>query len=64
MSAMIKQKYEVEGDLGSVAKNAKGKQRTLGFGIKPKPLAVHEVLNVFRQIVSHERDNVVFKFLD
>ena len=50
---MIKQKYEAEGDLGSVAKNAKGKQRTLGFGIKPKPLMIQEVLSVFRQIVSH-----------
>jgi hypothetical protein len=50
--AIIKQKYETEGDLGKVAKSAKGKQRTLGFGVKPKPLFAKEVLAVFRQIVS------------
>jgi hypothetical protein len=38
--------------LGKVAKSAKGKQRTLGFGVKPKPLFAKEVLTVFRQIVS------------
>jgi DNA ligase-1 len=48
--SMIKQKYEADGDLGTVAMTAKGKQRTLGFGIKPKPLAANEVLSVFRQI--------------
>ena len=48
--SMIKQKYEADGDLGTVAMTAKGKQRTLGFGIKPKPLAAKEVLSVFRQI--------------
>jgi DNA ligase-1 len=49
---MIKQKYESHGDLGSVAMNAKGKQRTLGFGRKPKPLDANEVLNVYRQIAA------------
>jgi len=48
--AQIKLKYEKEGDLGIVAKMARGKQRTLGFGIKPKPLMAKEVLSVFRQI--------------
>jgi len=48
--SMIKQKYEAEGDLGFVAKNAKAKQRTLGFGKKPKPLMASEVLSVLRQI--------------
>jgi ATP-dependent DNA ligase len=48
--SIIKQKYEADGDLGTVAMTAKGKQRTLGFGIKPKPLAANEVLSVFRQI--------------
>jgi len=49
--SIIKQKYEADGDLGTVAMTAKGKQRTLvGFGIKPKPLVAKEVLEVFRQI--------------
>jgi DNA ligase-1 len=51
-SKMIKLKYEKEGDLGSVAMSSKGKQRTLGFGIKPKPLMAKEVLEVFRQIAT------------
>jgi len=50
--SIIKKKYESEGDLGKVAMNAKGKQRTLGFGVKPKPLMVSEVLSVFRQIAT------------
>jgi DNA ligase-1 len=49
---MIKLKYETDGDLGVVAMTAKGKQRTLGFGIKPKPLSAFEVLEVFRQIAT------------
>lgn len=50
--SIIKQKYEAEGDLGSVAKSSKGKQRMLGFGAKPKPLFAKEVLAVFREIAS------------
>ena len=38
--------------MGSVAKSSKGKQRTLGFGAKPKPLLAKEVLAVFREIAS------------
>ena len=49
---VIKQKYEADGDLGTVAMNAKGKQRTLGFGKKPKPLMAKEVLDVYRKIAS------------
>ena len=49
---MIKKKYEADGDLGTVAMNAKGKQRTLGFGKKPKPLNAQEVLNVYRKIAA------------
>ena len=52
--AIIKKKYESEGDLGSVAESSKGKQRTLGFGAKPKPLLAKEVLAVFREIVSND----------
>ena len=49
---VIKQKYEADGDLGTVALTAKGKQRTLGFGVKPKPLNAQEVLKVYRQIAA------------
>mmetsp|Transcript_17486 Transcript_17486/g.24583 ORF Transcript_17486/g.24583 Transcript_17486/m.24583 type:complete len:682 (-) Transcript_17486:182-2227(-) len=49
---LIKKKYESEGDLGTVAKVSKGKQRTLGFGMKPKPLLAKEVLASFRQIAK------------
>jgi DNA ligase 1 len=47
---MVKQKYESEGDLGTVAKASKGKQRTLGFGSKPQPLLAKDVLTTFRAI--------------
>jgi DNA ligase 1 len=49
-TAIIKQKYESEGDLGTVAKASKAKQRTLSFGVKPKPLLAKDVLAVFRDI--------------
>lgn len=48
----VKEKYEEEGDLGNVAKSCKSKQRTLAFGIKPKPLTAHQVLKTFREIAS------------
>ena len=50
--SMIKGKYEKEGDLGTVAKFVKGRQRTLGFGVKPKPLLAKEVLEMLRQIAK------------
>jgi DNA ligase-1 len=49
---MVKQKYEAEGDLGTVAQTCKSKQRTLMFGAKPKALLVTEVLQVFREIAK------------
>ena len=50
---VIKKQYETVGDLGTVAMTAKGKQRTLGFGLKKiKPLTSDEVLKVFRQIAN------------
>jgi DNA ligase-1 len=57
---MIKKKYDKEGDLGNVAMNAKGKQRTLvGFGTKkvglgggPKRLSCVDVLRVFKEIAN------------
>ena len=50
--SIIRQKYVAEGDLGTVAMTSKGKQRTLGFGVKPKPLMVQETLAVFREIAT------------
>ena len=53
--AMIKKKYDREGDLGTVAMTAKGKQKTLvGFGrvSGPKRLTCVDVLKVFKEIVS------------
>jgi DNA ligase-1 len=52
LASIIKQKYESDGDLGSVAKSSKGKQWTLGFGAKPKPLLGKEVLAVLRKVAS------------
>ncbi|KAG7348013.1 ATP-dependent DNA ligase [Nitzschia inconspicua] len=49
---VIKDKYEDVGDLGLVAQSAKSKQRTLGFGMKPKPLIMSQVLQVFREIAN------------
>ena len=50
---MVKQKYEDEGDLGTVAQSFKSKQRTLGFAMtKPKPLTVAQILKVFREIAT------------
>ena len=59
---MIKKKYDKEGDLGNVAMNAKGKQRTLvGFSTKkvglgggsgPKRLSCVDVLRVFKEIAN------------
>jgi hypothetical protein len=62
---MIKKKYEKEGDLGNVAMNAKGKQRTLvGFGKVtsggPKRLSCVDVLKVFKEIVSS--DGLIYLF--
>lgn len=38
--------------MGTVAKASKGKQRTLGFGVKPKPLLAKDVLTLFREIAK------------
>lgn len=48
----MKQKAKEEGDLAAAAQSFKSKQRTLGFGIKPKPLKVSQVLSVFREIAA------------
>lgn len=48
----VKTTYQEEGDLGIVAQSCKSKQRTLGFGAKPKPLTAQGVLQVFREIAS------------
>jgi DNA ligase-1 len=55
-SAQIKARYQKEGDLGSVASQAKNQQRTLGgffaSNAVKKVLSAKEVLTVFRQIAS------------
>jgi DNA ligase-1 len=48
----IKTQYKEVGDLGSVAQNNRGKQKTLGFGAKPKPLTIAGVLKTLREIAS------------
>ena len=50
--AIVKEKLEEVGDLGTVAQTCKSKQRTLGFGVKPKPLVVANVLDVFLEIAE------------
>jgi len=49
---VIKERYKQCGDLGLVAMNSKGKQKTLGFGVKPKPLLASEVLECFRKVAN------------
>ncbi|KAL3935178.1 MAG: hypothetical protein SGBAC_009252 [Bacillariaceae sp.] len=49
----VKEKYQKEGDLGTVAQTCKSKQTTLGFSMmKPKPLTVSKILDVFREIAA------------
>jgi len=49
---IIKKKLETIGDLGLVAEQSKGKQRTLSFAAKPKPVSALEVLTMFRKVAS------------
>ena len=51
-AGQVKEKAKVEGDLAAAAQSFKSKQRTLGFGVKPKPLKVSQVLSVFREIAA------------
>ena len=48
----VKEEWVKMGDLGLVARSCKSKQRTLGFGVKPKPLTMGRVLAVYREIAS------------
>lgn len=48
----IKQEYGAAGDLGDIAMQAKGKQGTLSFGAKPKPLTVPQVFGALRDIAD------------
>jgi len=48
--ATIKEAVNKLGDLGLVARSCKSKQRTLGFGLKPKPLTLVKVLAAYREI--------------
>lgn len=52
ISDQVKQKAKQEGDLAAAAQSFKSKQRTLSFGVKPKPLKVSQVLSVFREIAA------------
>ncbi len=46
----VKAELTKMGDLGLVARSCKSKQRTLGFGAKPKPLTMCRILAVYREI--------------
>jgi len=46
----VKDDVNKRGDLGLVAQSCKSRQRTLGFGGKPKPLSLVKVLAVYREI--------------
>ena len=48
----VKAELTKMGDLGLVARSCKSKQRTLGFGAKPKPLTMGRILAVFREIAN------------
>jgi DNA ligase-1 len=52
IAGSVKERYETEGDLGSLAMTLKSKQRTLSFGIKPKALTANAVLKTFREIAN------------
>ena len=49
-TASVKAELIKMGDLGLVARSCKSKQRTLGFGAKPKPLTMGRILAVYREI--------------
>jgi len=51
-AAAVRQSYEEEGDLGTVARSSKSAQRTLAFAAKPKPLHVAQVLDTLRKIAA------------
>ncbi|GMH47838.1 hypothetical protein TrVE_jg8962 [Triparma verrucosa] len=51
-NAAMKAKLKDMGDLGLVAQAVKSKVRTLGFGAKPKPLVVSDVLASYRKVAS------------
>lgn len=66
--SMVKQRYETEGDLGTVAQSLKSKQRTLGgFFAAANPaatksvLTAEEVLTTYRKI-AHTKGNQSQKF--
>ena len=46
----LKKSVEKIGDIGDVALMSKGKQTTLSFGLKPKPLMVKEVFKHLKEI--------------
>ena len=48
----IKKDFKESGDLGELAMAAKGAQKTLGFGAKPKPLTVPDIFEALRKIAD------------
>ncbi len=48
----IKKDFKESGDLGELAMAAKGAQKTLGFGAKPKPLTVPDIFGALRKIAD------------
>ena len=48
----IKKDFKDSGDLGDLAMAAKGAQKTLGFGAKPKPLSVPDIFETLRKIAD------------
>ncbi|KAG5191094.1 ATP-dependent DNA ligase [Tribonema minus] len=48
----VKAQYAEEGDLGRVAQRSRGKQSTLSFAARPKPLTVKRVLEVYRSLAT------------
>lgn len=50
----LKEQYEAIGDLGNVAQQSKGRQSTLSFGAKPKPLMVSDVFKKLIEIAKME----------
>ncbi len=54
---MVDQKFKEEGDLGTVALESKGQQKTLSFAAKPKPLTSNVVLNELRKIANTKGNN-------
>jgi ATP-dependent DNA ligase len=56
-SSDVDSDYSKEGDLGVVAVQSRGRQKTLPYGTVPKPLGAREVLEKFRTIAQTKGKN-------